>query len=93
MGYRAHVPGFAIAILKVAAWVNLLIGVGLTFTLSLVGVQLFGAKGTSADFVRIALELLSAVFGFSGWALLLVVANMAEQLDRISAQLSKPADE
>ena len=93
MRYRAPVPGLAIAILRAAAWVNLLFGVGLAFAISLFGLSPLGAKGPNGDFLRIVLELFCAFEGFSGWALLLVVANMAEQLERIQAQLLKQEEE
>jgi hypothetical protein len=91
MGYLRRVPGFAVAILKVAAWLNLLFGVGVSFAFSLFGAAI-ASKLPGGDFTRIAVQLFSAFEGFAGWALLLVVANLAEQLDRVHEKLMR-ADE
>jgi hypothetical protein len=81
------VPGFAIATLKIAAWLNLLLGVGAAFSISLFNFAPLGPKAPSGDFARIALELLCVFEGFMGWALLLVVAVMAEQLDALHSAM------
>jgi hypothetical protein len=84
-------PGLAIAILKVGAWANLLFGVGVALAISWVGFVPPGPAGAFADAARIALELFSAFEGFMGWAFLLVVANMAEQLEQLHAAMSRAA--
>jgi hypothetical protein len=85
-------PGLAIAMLKVGAWANLLLGVGLALAISWSGYSPPLRPGPLVDFARIALELFSAFEGFMGWALLLVVATMAEQLEQLHATLIKDSD-
>lgn len=80
------VTGFAIAILKLVAVANLLVGVGLALGISLSGYS-FGPPGPFADFTRIAIELFCAFEGFMGWALCLVVASTAERVEQLSEQL------
>jgi hypothetical protein len=82
-------PGLAIAMLKVGAWANLLFGVGLALAISFSGFAPPLPPGPLVDFARIALELISAFEGFMGWALLLVVATIAEQLEQVHAALTK----
>ncbi len=90
-------PGFAIAILKVLAWVNLLFGVGLAMAISLSHPVASGAAGGPAawyafpEYVRVVLELACAFEGFSGWALMLTVATIADQLEQLQASVSRNA--
>lgn len=83
--------GLAIATLKMGAWANLLFGVGVALAISWIGYVPPGPSGALADVARIGLELFSASEGFMGWALLLVIANMAEQLEQLHAAMSKAA--
>ena len=86
-------PGLAIAILKLGAWVILLLGVGLALAISfLAPPAVSGVAGpwyAFPDYVRIALEFGCAFAGFMIWALMLVVATLAEQLEQLQASLSK----
>ena len=84
-------PGLAIAMLRVGAWANLLLGVGVALAISWVGFVPPGPTGPFADVARIGLELFSAFEGFMGWALLLVLANMAEQIDQLHAAMTRAA--
>jgi hypothetical protein len=84
-------PGLAVAMLKVGAWANLLLGVGVALGISWVGLVPPGPAGPYADVARIGLELFSAFEGFIGWALLLVLATMAEQLDQLHAAMTRAA--
>lgn len=82
-------PGFAIAMLKVGAWANLVLCVGLALAISGSGFAPAVPPGPLVNLARIALELLCAFEGFMGWALLLVVATMAEQLEQLHTTLTR----
>jgi len=88
-------PGFAVAILKVCAWVSLLLGVGLALLLSLVHAPSTPAPDAVPpwyavpDYVRVLLELACIFFGFAQWALMLTVATIADQVDRLQAAASQ----
>jgi hypothetical protein len=92
------VPGFATAILKVCAWVSLLLGVGGAVVLSLSHAPGSAAQGTTApllavpDYLRVVLELASIFLGFAQWALMLTVATVADQVDRLQTLLASPPD-
>jgi hypothetical protein len=84
----SDVPGFAIATLKVGAWATLVLGVVAALVISFLASQSSAAAvatgGASSDYVRIALELGCAFVGFVGWALLLVVATLADQVEQLN---------
>jgi hypothetical protein len=87
-------PGFAVAILKVCAWVSLLLGVGLALLLSLVHApstppDVAPPWYAVPDYVRVLLELACIFFGFAQWALMLTIATIADQVDRLQAVASQ----
>jgi hypothetical protein len=90
-------PGFAIAILKVGAWLNLVFGVGMAMALSVMHAPP-PAPGASAppaalpEYARVLLELGCAFEGFTGWALMLAVATIADQVERLLALANRSAE-
>ncbi|MFI5307549.1 MAG: hypothetical protein ACHQ53_09365 [Polyangiales bacterium] len=88
-------PGFATAILKVCAWASLLLGVGLAVVLSLSHApgpppaEAATALFPVPDYIRVVLELASIFFGFAQWALMLTVATVADQVERLQVLASQ----
>ena len=72
----------AISILKICAWLNLIVGV-------VAALAIWGAKRVETP--EIITGIIYAAAGIIGWAFLLVVCSMAESLIEIRTNTAQPA--